>query len=95
MAKKSQSTFISHLYPIIIRWKITDPDAGIFGAPGYTWKGLYKEARRSRGKKIRNFVIAARTANGIEDVNEVTEEEKKVIIEKWRELAKKEKFVGR
>ena len=53
---------------------------------------MYKEARKARGKKIRNYMVAARTANGVEDVNEATEEEKKVIIEKWRELAKKERL---
>ena len=56
---------------------------------------MYKEARKSRGKKVREFIIAARTANGVEDVKEVTEEEKKEIIEKWSELAKREGLGGR
>lgn len=58
----------------------------ILSVPGYTFKGIYKELRKSRGKNVENFIIAARTADGIDDWNESTALERDQIVSCWHKL---------
>ena len=60
--------------------------AGILGVPAYTYKGIHKELRKSRGKPLQEFIMAARTADGLEDWTASTEEERGQIISRWQEI---------
>ena len=60
--------------------------AAILGVPAYTYKGIYKELRKSRGKPVQEFIIAARTADGLEDWTASTAEEREQILSRWYEI---------
>ena len=60
--------------------------AAILGVPGYTYKGIYKELRKSRGKNVENFIIAAREADGLEDWQASTALEQDHIVSRWHEV---------
>ena len=60
--------------------------AAILGVPAYTYKGIYKELRKSRGKPLQEFIIAARTADGLEDWTASTLQEREQIISRWHEI---------
>ncbi|KAI9682312.1 MAG: hypothetical protein M1817_000366 [Caeruleum heppii] len=59
---------------------------------GYTFKGIYKELQKHFGSSVQNYTIAARTAQGYEEIQESTKEERSAIINRWHaiqpELAK-------
>ena len=58
----------------------------IFGVPGYIHKGIHRELRKSRGKRVEDFVKAARTAEGIEDWDKSTEAERERVVAFWHEV---------
>jgi len=60
--------------------------AAILGVPGYAYKGIYKELRKSRGKNVQDFIIAARTADGLEDWEASTVSEREKIVSRWHEI---------
>ena len=60
--------------------------AAILGVPAYTYKGIYKELRKSRGIPLQEFIIAARTADGLEDWTASTAQEREQIITSWHEI---------
>ncbi|KAI9830004.1 MAG: hypothetical protein M1826_005177 [Phylliscum demangeonii] len=62
---------------------ILKPGAAIFGLPGYTFKGIYKEIQRQFGPSIESYIIAARTAQGYEDLKTVTDRERGDTIQGW------------
>ncbi|EMC98969.1 glycosyltransferase family 1 protein [Baudoinia panamericana UAMH 10762] len=64
------------------------PGAAIFGIPGYTMKGVYKEMQKIWGSSVQNYIIAARTAQGYEEWTASTEEERGSIVRRWQELIK-------
>ena len=82
---------------------ITD-DIAIWGLPGYTFKGIYKELQKHFGSSVQNYIVAARTAQGYEDWHNSTREERldvvgrwqgiQVEIEKEKQLARHGKFLG-
>lgn len=60
-------------------------------------KGIYKELQKYRGPGIENYIIAARTAQGYEDLEHSTPEERHDIGSRWRVLQKdlkKKKYLG-
>lgn len=54
--------------------------------PGYTFDGLYKELRKLFGSRTESYIIAARTAQGHEDLLQSTAEEREEIITRWKSI---------
>ena len=61
-------------------------DAAIWGVPGYTFKGIYKELQKHLGTSVQNYIIAARTAQGFEDWQAATGAERRDIISRWHNV---------
>jgi len=59
------------------------PGAAIWGIPGYTSRGIYKELQKRFGPSVENYIIAARTAQGYEDVKHSTPAQREAIISDW------------
>ena len=78
---------------------ILKPAAGIWGLPGYTFKGIYAEIQKHFGHSVQNYIIAARTAQGYEEWKESTPEQRMQIITTWKgaqvELRKAGKKYGK
>ncbi|MCJ1438511.1 hypothetical protein MMC27_007901 [Xylographa pallens] len=62
---------------------VLKPGAAIWGIPGYTFKGIYKELQKHLGASVQNYVIAARTAQGYEDWRVSTQEERLGVVSRW------------
>ena len=62
------------------------PGAAIWGIPGYTMKGIYREMAKLSGSSVQNYIIAARTAEGFAAWQKASEDERADIIEKWTTL---------
>lgn len=65
---------------------VLKPGAAIFGIPGYTSQGIYKELQKQFGPSVDNYIIASRTAQGYEDVRNASEEERAAIVKRWKEI---------
>lgn len=63
-----------------------DRFVAIWGLPGYTLKGIYKELQKLFGSSIENYIIASRTAQGYEDLQNCTQTERADIISRWQLL---------
>ena len=78
---------------------ILKPAAGIWGLPGYTFKGIYTEIQKHFGHSVQNYIIAARTAQGYEEWKESIPEERVQIVNTWKavqvELRKAGKKYGK
>ena len=73
------------------------PGAAIWGIPGYTSKGMYKELHKRFGPSVDGYIIAARTAQGYEEVTNSSEAERQQVIEDWKEMRRfihKKKTLG-
>ncbi|KAK6612993.1 glycosyltransferase family 28 domain-containing protein [Botrytis cinerea] len=64
---------------------VLKPGAAIWGLPGYTFMGIHKEVRKLFGSSVLNYIIAARTAQGFEDAQKCSREERLDIIQRWTE----------
>ncbi|KAK3642642.1 hypothetical protein LTR56_010690 [Elasticomyces elasticus] len=64
------------------------PGAAIFGIPGYTMKGVYKEMQKQFGSSVQNYIIAARTAQGFDEWQASSVEERQDIVIRWKALQK-------
>ncbi|KAL2063252.1 hypothetical protein VTL71DRAFT_5057 [Oculimacula yallundae] len=64
---------------------ILKPGAAIWGIPGYTFMGIHKEVRKMFGSSVLNYIISARTAQGFEDSQSATSEERLDILNRWRD----------
>ena len=64
------------------------PGAAVFSIPGYTMKGVYKELQKQMGSSVNNYIIAARTAQGFDDWQHASDEERQDIIQRWKHLQK-------
>ncbi|GAB7364733.1 hypothetical protein MBLNU230_g5532t1 [Neophaeotheca triangularis] len=64
------------------------PGAAIFGLPAYHMKGVYKELQSVFGSSVNNYIIAARTAQGYDDWQRSSSDEREDIISRWKELNK-------
>lgn len=62
------------------------PGAAFWGIPGYTSQGIYKELQKAFGPSVEGYIIAARTAQGYEDVRNSTEAERSRIVADWKEM---------
>lgn len=67
---------------------VLKPGAAIFGIPGYTFKGIYKELQQHLGSSVQNYIIAARTAQGYDDWQHASVEERRDIIARWKIMLK-------
>lgn len=63
---------------------VLKPGAGIWGLPGYTFKGIYVEIQKLFGHSVQNYIIAARTAQGYEEWKASTSEQRIEIITSWK-----------
>ncbi|KAB2580955.1 UDP-glucuronosyl/UDP-glucosyltransferase [Lasiodiplodia theobromae] len=63
------------------------PQAAAFAIPAYTMKGIYMGIRKPFGATIQNYIIAARTAQGWEEYNKSTSEERAIIVELYQFIA--------
>ncbi|EKG18197.1 UDP-glucuronosyl/UDP-glucosyltransferase [Macrophomina phaseolina MS6] len=73
------------------------PQAAAFAIPAYTMKGVYMAIRKPFGASIENYIISARTAQGWEEYNKSTAEERALIIDIYQYIAshvKKKKNPG-
>ena len=64
------------------------PGAGFFAIPGYSMKGVYKEMSKHFGSSVQNYIIAARTAQGYDDYQASSLEERTDIIQRWKHMQK-------
>ncbi|KAI5367462.1 putative UDP-glucuronosyl/UDP-glucosyltransferase, ubiquitin interacting [Septoria linicola] len=64
------------------------PGAAIFGIPGYTMKGVYKEIQKQFGSSVQNYIIAARTAQGFDEYQSASPEERRDVVMRWAVLQK-------
>lgn len=55
----------------------------IWGIPGYTFKGIYKELQKHLGSSVQNYIVAARTAQGYEEWMSSGREERLDVISRW------------
>ncbi|MCJ1288321.1 hypothetical protein MMC26_007676 [Xylographa opegraphella] len=62
---------------------VLKPGAAIWGIPGYTFKGIYKELQKHLGASVQNYIIAARTAQGYEDWRLSSPEERLGVVSRW------------
>ena len=70
---------------------------GAWSVPGYAMKGLYQEMVKNKGKNVQNYIIAARIAQGYDEASTVSQEERDVIIKRWKQMKgsiKKKRNVG-
>jgi len=62
------------------------PGAAVFGIPGYTMQGVYKEMQKQMGSSVQNYIIAARTAQGYEEWSGASSEERSDVVRRWQIL---------
>jgi len=62
------------------------PGAAVFGIPGYTMQGVYKEMQKQMGSSVQNYIIAARTAQGYEEWSGASAEERSDVVRRWQLL---------
>ena len=70
----------------------------IWGLPGYTFKGIYKELQKHLGSSVQNYIVAARTAQGYDEWHTASQEERLDVIGRWQSIQieiEKEKQLAR
>lgn len=67
---------------------VLKPGAAFFGIPGHTMKGVYKEMQKLFGSSVQNYIIAARTAQGFEEYQKSSPEERRDVVMRWQVLQK-------
>ena len=70
----------------------------IWGLPGYTFKGIYKELQKHLGSSVQNYIVAARTAQGYEEWHTASQEERLDVVGRWQSIQveiEKEKQLAR
>ncbi|KAL9087941.1 MAG: hypothetical protein Q9159_003383 [Coniocarpon cinnabarinum] len=73
------------------------PGAAFWALPGFTAQGMYREIRNRFGPSVQGYLIAARTAQGYEEMQSATSEEYSELIKDWDDVKKdikKKKHVG-
>lgn len=58
----------------------------IWGLPGYTFMGIYKELQKQLGSSSHNYIIAARTAQGYEEWRSSSLEERLDVVSQWHSI---------
>jgi hypothetical protein len=69
------------LFPVEVD---VNSELGVFGLPGYTLRGVYREIQEHRGITTYSYVIAARITQGHQEWETSTPEERLKIIENYR-----------
>ena len=59
------------------------PSAGAAGLIGYTGQGIYKAFQKEHTSGVTEYVMAARVADGLLDLQVATVEEKEMIVDMW------------
>lgn len=77
----------------------------IWGLPGYTFKGIYKELQKHLGSSVQNYIVAARTAQGYDEWHNSSQKERLEVVSRWqsiqvevekeKQLAKHDNLYGR
>lgn len=70
----------------------------IWGLPGYTFKGIYKELQKHLGSSVQNYIVAARTAQGYDEWHTSSQEERLDVVSRWQSIQvdiEKEKQLAR
>ena len=70
----------------------------IWGLPGYTFKGIYKELQKHLGSSVQNYIVAARTAQGYDEWHTASQEERLDVVGRWQSIQveiEKEKQLAR
>ena len=70
----------------------------IWGLPGYTFKGIYKELQKHLGSSVQNYIVAARTAQGYDEWHNSSQEERLDVVSRWQSIQveiEKEKQLAR
>ena len=70
----------------------------IWGLPGYTFKGIYKELQKHLGSSVQNYIVAARTAQGYDEWHNSPQEERLDVVSRWQSIQveiEKEKQLAR
>lgn len=70
----------------------------IWGLPGYTFKGIYKELQKHLGSSVQNYIVAARTAQGYDEWHTASQEERLGVVGRWQSIQveiEKEKQLAR
>jgi UDP:flavonoid glycosyltransferase YjiC (YdhE family) len=62
------------------------PSAAAFSIPAYTMMGVYKEMQKVFGSSVQGYIIAARTAQGYDEWQRSDLQERRVVIERWKEM---------
>ncbi|KAK4694854.1 hypothetical protein P7C71_g2788, partial [Lecanoromycetidae sp. Uapishka_2] len=65
---------------------VLKPGAAIWGLPGYTFKGIYKELQKHLGSSVQNYIVAARTAQGYEDWHNSSQAERLDVVSRWQAI---------
>ncbi|KAL8714826.1 MAG: hypothetical protein Q9220_001339 [cf. Caloplaca sp. 1 TL-2023] len=62
---------------------VLKPSAGACALPGYAFQGIYKEIRNQLAPGLENSIIAARIAQGLEEWNSSSQEERMEVLSRW------------
>lgn len=65
---------------------VLKPGAAVWGLPAYTSKGIYMELFKRYGANVDNYILASRTAQGLEDVAHSSPEERAAVVKHYKEL---------
>ena len=57
-----------------------------FAVPAYTFKGIYKELRKHLGASDQNYIVAARTAQGYDEWERSSEDDRLDAVRKWHDI---------
>jgi len=58
----------------------------IWGIPGYTFKGIYKELQKHLGSSVQSYIVAARTAQGYEEWHNSNRQERLDVVSRWQAI---------
>jgi hypothetical protein len=82
-----QQVTTSPLSKLIVQMPLTDKHLyqGAVGLPAYAFKGVYEEVHKKRGFSMENHMAAAQAAQGQQQWEVSTEEERNKIVKRWLE----------
>ncbi|KAL9001582.1 MAG: hypothetical protein Q9188_005448 [Gyalolechia gomerana] len=60
------------------------PQAAVFSLPAYAMTGIYKELQKQVGSGVQNYIMAARTAQGYEDLVASSQQERLDVVKRWQ-----------
>ncbi|KAL8899916.1 MAG: hypothetical protein Q9207_005949 [Kuettlingeria erythrocarpa] len=63
---------------------ILKPQAAVFALPAYTMNGIYKELQKQFGSNVQSYIVAARTAQGYEELAASTQQQRLDVVKRWQ-----------